>query len=109
MTAAELIAKRVDASKPDMGLTSFKYDEVRRTDVTIAKNYLNESEIDELNRIVSMWLDFAEDQAKRRKQVFLRDWQTKLDQFLAFNDRDVLQPSGSISKKRSGRESTKDL
>lgn len=65
MTAAELIAQRVNASKPNMGLTSFKYDEVRRTDVTIAKNYLNESEIDELNRIVSMWLDFAEDQANR--------------------------------------------
>lgn len=101
LTAAELIAKRVDASQPNMGLTSFKYDEVRRTDVTIAKNYLNETEIDELNRIVSMWLDFAEDQAKRRKQVFLRDWQTKLDQFLAFNDREVLQHSGSVSKKEA--------
>ena len=101
LTAAELIAKRVDASQPNMGLTSFKYDEVRRTDVAIAKNYLNEAEIDELNRIVSMWLDFAEDQAKRRKQVFLRDWQTKLDQFLAFNDREVLKHSGSVSKKEA--------
>lgn len=101
LTAAELIAKRVDASQSNMGLTTFKYDEVRRTDVTIAKNYLNEAEIDELNRIVSMWLDFAEDQAKRRKQVFLHDWQTKLDQFLAFNDREVLQHSGSVSKKEA--------
>ena len=101
LTAGELIAKRVDASQHNMGLTSFKYDEVRRTDVTIAKNYLSETEIDELNRIVSMWLDFAEDQAKRRKQVFLRDWQTKLDQFLAFNDREVLQHSGSVSKKEA--------
>ena len=53
----------------------------------------------ELNRVVNMWLDFAEDQAKRRKQVFLRDWQTKLDQFLQFNDRDVLEGAGKISKK----------
>lgn len=99
MTAAELIASRVDASKPDMGLTSYKGDEVRKTDVTIAKNYLYEDEIKELNRIVNMWLDFAEDQALRRKQVFLQDWAEKLDQFLSFNDRDVLRGVGSISKK----------
>lgn len=99
MTAAELIASRVDASKPDMGLTSFKGDEVRKTDVTIAKNYLREDEIKELNRIVNMWLDFAEDQALRRKQVFLQDWADKLDQFLSFNDRDVLSGAGKISKK----------
>ena len=99
MTAAELIASRVDASKPDMGLTTYKGDEVRKTDVTIAKNYLHEDEIKELNRIVNMWLDFAEDQALRRKQVFLQDWAEKLDQFLSFNDREVLSGAGSISKK----------
>ncbi|ELA6591657.1 virulence RhuM family protein [Vibrio alginolyticus] len=99
MTAAELIASRVDASKPDMGLTSFKGGEVRKTDVTIAKNYLREDEIKELNRIINMWLDFAEDQALRRKQVFLQDWADKLDQFLSFNDRDVLSGAGKISKK----------
>lgn len=99
MTAAELIASRVDANKPDMGLTSFKGEEVRKTDVTIAKNYLREDEIKELNRIVNMWLDFAEDQALRRKQVFLQDWADKLDQFLSFNDRDVLSGAGKISKK----------
>ncbi|WP_226572745.1 virulence RhuM family protein [Mangrovibacter yixingensis] len=99
MTAAELIASRVDASKPDMGLTSYKGDEVRKTDVTVAKNYLHEDEIKELNRIVNMWLDFAEDQALRRKQVFLQDWADKLDQFLSFNDRDVLSGAGKISKK----------
>ncbi|HCR4079957.1 virulence RhuM family protein [Proteus mirabilis] len=99
MTAAELIASRADTSQPDMGLTSYKFDEVRKTDVTIAKNYLRENELKELNRIVNMWLDFAEDQALRRKQVFLQDWDTKLDQFLSFNDRDVLQGAGGISKK----------
>lgn len=98
MTAAELITQRVDATLPNMGLTSFKGDEVRKTDVTIAKNYLKVTEIDELNRIVSMWLDFAEDQAKRRQQVFLKDWQVKLDQFLEFNDRQLLNDSGSLSK-----------
>ncbi|KKY63288.1 2-hydroxyacid dehydrogenase [Morganella morganii] len=99
MTAAELIVSRADANQSDMGLTNFKSDEVRKTDVTIAKNYLRENELKELNRIVNMWLDFAEDQALRRKQVFLQDWDTKLDQFLSFNDRDVLQGAGGISKK----------
>ncbi len=82
-----------------MGLTSWKGDEVRKTDVTIAKNYLTEQEIDELNRIVVMWLDFAEDQARRRKQIFMRDWERKLDEFLAFNDRRVLPDAGKVSKK----------
>lgn len=99
MTAAELISSRVDANKPDMGLTSYKGDEVRKTDVTVAKNYLLEDEIKELNRIVNMWLDFAEDQALRRKQVFLQDWADKLDQFLSFNDREVLSGAGTTSKK----------
>jgi hypothetical protein len=68
-----------------MGLTSWKGGAVRKADVTVAKNYLNSGEIGELNRIVTMWLDFAEDQARRRKQVFLRDWESKLDDFLRFN------------------------
>lgn len=81
-TAAELIADRADRDKPNMGLTSWKSDLVRRGDVTVAKNYLDEEEISELNRIVVMWLDYAEDQARRRKQVFLKDWENKLDEFL---------------------------
>ena len=99
MTAAELIQQRADHQLPNMGLTSWKGDEVRKTDVTIAKNYLTEQEIDELNRIVVMWLDFAEDQARRRKQIFMRDWERKLDEFLAFNDRRVLPDAGKVSKK----------
>ncbi|MBW7620247.1 virulence RhuM family protein [Citrobacter portucalensis] len=98
-TAAELIHQRADASQPHMGLTSYKGKEVRKGDVTVAKNYLTQDEVSELNRVVNMWLDFAEDQARRRQQVFLRDWQDKLDQFLQFNDRDVLQGPGKISKK----------
>lgn len=97
-TAAELIAARADHAKPNMGLTSWKGDAVHKADVTIAKNYLREAEISELNRIVVMWLDYAEDQAKRRKQVFLRDWENKLNDFLAFNERRILPNAGRISK-----------
>lgn len=98
MTAAELIIGRADHLKPNMGLTTWKAGEIRKTDVTIAKNYLKEAEIDELNRIVVMWLDFAEDQAKRRKRVFMKDWERKLDEFLRFNERRVLPNAGRVSK-----------
>ena len=97
-TAAELIARRVDHALPNMGLTTWSGDLVRKHDVTVAKNYLKADEIGELNRIVTMWLDFAEDQARRRKQVFLKDWEIKLDEFLRFNERGVLANAGSISK-----------
>lgn len=98
MTAPELIASRADRSKPNMGLTSWKGETLRKADVTVAKNYLSQEEIGELNRIVTMWLDFAEDQARRRKQVFLEDWDTKLNEFLRFNDRAVLEGKGTVSK-----------
>jgi hypothetical protein len=81
-----------------MGLTSWKGGMVRKTDVTVAKNYLDHDEINELNRIVTMWLDFAEPQARRRKQVFMKDWETKLDDFLSFNERAVLGGKGAVSK-----------
>ncbi|MDZ7808951.1 MAG: virulence RhuM family protein [Arhodomonas sp.] len=97
-TAPELIHGRADHTAPNMGLTSWKGGEVRAADVTVAKNYLKADEITELNRIVSMWLDFAEDQARRRRQVFMKDWQEKLDQFLAFNDRAVLSGHGSVRR-----------
>ena len=97
-TAPELIAERADHTQANMGLTSWKGDVIRKTDVTVAKNYLSVEEIDELNRIVVMWLDFAEDQARRRKQVFLGDWERKLDEFLAFNERRVLLDKGRVSK-----------
>lgn len=98
MTAAELIQSRANHLLPNMGLTSWKAGEVRKTDVTTAKNYLDENEIDQLNRIVVMWLDFAEDQAMRRKQVFMQDWERKLDDFLRFNERAVLANAGMVSK-----------
>jgi hypothetical protein len=98
-TAAELIHNRADHQKPHMGLTTWHGGEVRASDVTVAKNYLTEEEIDALNRIVVMWLDYAEDQAQRRKRIFMKDWQGKLNDFLKFNDRLVLANAGRISKK----------
>jgi len=100
-TAPELIAERANSAKPNMGLTAWKSGVVRKGDVTIAKNYLREGEITELNRVVTMFLDFAEDQARRRKQIFLRVWQTKLDEFLRFNERAILPDAGKISREQA--------
>jgi len=97
-TAAELIAERADATKPNMGLTSWKGAKVRKGDVTIAKNYLNAAEMEGLNRIVTMYLDYAEDQARRHRQIFMRDWREKLDAFLQFNEREILEHPGKVSK-----------
>jgi hypothetical protein len=97
-TAAELISERADASRPNMGLTAWKGTGVRKSDVSIAKNYLNEKEMEGLNRIVTMYLDYAEDQAKRHRQIFMRTWREKLDAFLQFNEREILEDSGKVSK-----------
>ena len=109
LTAAELITSRADHAKPNMGLSTWQKDEVRKTDVVIAKNYLAETEVTELNRIVTMWLDFAEDQATRRKQVFMQDWADKLDDFLRFNDRAVLSNAGRVSKKLAEAKATAEF
>ena len=100
-TAAELIFERADSAQPNMGLTAWKSGSVQKADVRVAKNYQVEDEIDELNRIVVMWLDFAEDQARRRREIFLKDWAEKLDAFLAFNERGVLHDAGRVSKERA--------
>lgn len=96
-TAAELISDRANSSLPNMGLTSFKGSRVRQGDVTVAKNYLQQPEIDQLNRIVVMYLDYAENMAERRKTMTMREWEEKLDAFLQFNERDVLTHAGKIS------------
>ena len=83
-----------------MGLTTWKnapHGPIRRADVTIAKNYLNEQEIDELNRVVSMYLDYAEDQARRKRAMHMTDWVAKLDAFLRFNERNILTHAGKVS------------
>ncbi|WP_318557196.1 virulence RhuM family protein [Geobacter anodireducens] len=98
-TAAELISQRADAALHNMGLTAWQGSRVRKQDVTIAKNYLNREEIEELNRVVTMYLDYAEDQARRRKAMTMADWEGKLDAFLFFNEREILSHAGSVSAK----------
>ena len=99
-TAAELIAARSDASKPNMGLSTWKNapkGKILKSDVTVAKNYLVKPEIEELERIVSMYLDYAENQAARRILMRMADWVQKLDAFLKFNEYQVLTNAGSVS------------
>lgn len=99
-TAAEIVHSRVDSKKQNMGLTSWKNSPegaIRETDVIIAKNYLNEKELDFLNRIVTMYLDFAEMQAQRGVLMYMKDWVSKLDAFLKFNEQDILTNAGKIS------------
>ena len=96
-TAAELISERTDADKPHMGLTAWKGAKVRKGDVGVAKNYLSEDELRSLNRIVTMYLDYAEDQAERHQPMTMQDWREKLDTFLQFNQRAVLQDAGTVS------------
>lgn len=97
-TAAELIELRANSTKMNMGLTSWKGSKVRKGDVTVAKNYLSEDEIKSLNRIVTMYLDYAEDQAERKKPMYMKDWENRLNTFLKFNEREILTNAGSISR-----------
>jgi hypothetical protein len=96
-TAAEIIHKRVDSSKPNMGLTNWRGDKPRKEDVTIAKNYLKENELLVLNNLVEQYLVFASGQAMRRIPMYMNDWITKLEGFLTLNDRDILNNAGKIS------------
>ncbi|MEK7513943.1 MAG: virulence RhuM family protein [Patescibacteria group bacterium] len=99
-TAAEIIYQRVGNKKPYLGLTTWKNAPkglIRKTDVIIAKNYLDEKELDKLNRIVTMYLDYAEMQAKKGIAMKMKDWVKKLDVFLQFNEEDILQDKGKIS------------
>ena len=99
-TAAEIIYSRADSQKQNMGLSTWKNapaGQIRKTDVSIAKNYLNEKELDGLNCIVSFYLDFAELQANNKKIIYMKDWVQKLDAFLQFNEKDILNNAGKIS------------
>lgn len=99
-TAAEIIASRADASKPNMGLTTWKNapsGKVTKSDVPIAKNYLEQDEMKSLERIVSMYLDYAENQAARQIPMKMTDWIEKLDAFLTFNEYEILQDAGKVS------------
>lgn len=98
-TAAEIVKTRADHTKQYMGLTSWKHSPngpIRKSDVSVAKNYLNKDELDNLNRIVTMYLDYAEFQAKNKIAMTMDDWKKKLDVFLQLNEQDILQDAGKI-------------
>ncbi len=97
MTASEIVRKRADADKPNMGLTNWRGEKVRKADVAIAKNYLDEQELSTLNNLVEQYLVFAEGQAMRRIPMYMKDWVEKLNGFLSLNDRDILNHAGTIS------------
>jgi hypothetical protein len=99
-TAAEIIAERANSTKDNMGLTNWKNapkGKIRKTDIEIAKNYLNKNELEGLNRIVSMYLDYAENQARKGLVMYMKNWIDKLDAFLQFNEETILNHKGSIS------------
>lgn len=100
-TAAEIIASRANSQKPLMGLTSFKNDYITASDITIAKNYLTESEIKQLNLITSLYLDFAELQANNGRLMKMQDWIKKLDEFLTISEKNLLHSAGKISAKEA--------
>ncbi|MDA3910032.1 MAG: virulence RhuM family protein [Bacteroidales bacterium] len=111
-TAAEIISSRAKAELPNMGLTTWKNSpkgKVLKTDIPVAKNYLNQKEIDELNRIVTMYLDYAENQAARQIPMKMGDWIGKLDGFLQFNDYSVLKNAGSISAEIAKKLATEEF
>jgi hypothetical protein len=100
-TAAELIKERVDSNKENMGLTTWKNSpegKVLKSDITVAKNYLSQQELSDLNGIVNMYLDYAENQARRQKLMSMQDWVSRLDAFLTFNEYEILKDSGKISR-----------
>jgi hypothetical protein len=96
-TAAEVIVERTDATKPNMGLTSWAGLTPRKADVSVAKHYLDVDALDALNKIVTAYLDFAEVQALSQRPMYMADWISKLDEFLKLADREVLAHAGSIS------------
>jgi len=100
-TAAEIIFNRASADKPNMGLTSWKNSpqgKIRKTDVSVAKNYLNQEELTQLNLIVDQYLSFAELQARNRKPMYMADWERKLNDFLTLNEKEILLDAGRISQ-----------
>ena len=96
-TAAELIKERADSTKPNMGLTSWKAAKIRKDDAKVAKNYLSEDELKQLNLLVEQYLAFAESQALAKRPMYMRDWIAKLDDILKINERDILQDAGKVT------------
>ncbi|MBO0324395.1 virulence RhuM family protein [Muricauda sp. CAU 1633] len=111
-TAAELIQERANSKKPNMGLTTWKHakskGKILKSDTEIAKNYLTEEELSNLNRLVSMYLDFAENMAKRRVEMKMEDWIDRLNAFLQFNEYEILDNMGTISHKMAKKKAHKE-
>ena len=107
-TAAEVIYGRADSDSPNMGLTNWLGDGVRKPETAIAKNYLTEEELDVLNRIVTAYLEFAELQALNRKPMYMRDWIARLDDFLKLTGRDILTNAGKISHEKALEKAFKE-
>lgn len=105
-TAAELIAERADASKPNMGLTTFSGSVPRKADISVAKNYLGPEEAEAMNKIVTAYLEFAELQATNRRPMYMADWVAKLDGFLKLSERDVLRSQGAITREAAMAKAT---
>lgn len=103
-TAAEMIAKRADGTKPLMGLVNFKGNYITQQDAKIAKNYLTEKELNQLNLIVSLYLDFAELQATNGRLMKMKDWITKLDEFLKISERGILTTAGTVSAEAAAQK-----
>jgi len=98
-TAAEIIAQRAKADKMNMGLTTWKGEKIRKSDITIAKNYLTEEELSQLNLLVEQYLAFAENQTRQQKVMYMQDWIKKLDDILTINGNEILEHAGRISRK----------
>lgn len=107
-TAAEIVASRADAGKKNMGLTNFKGQMVLEKDISIAKNYLNEEELKQLNLIVTLYLDFAELQAGNRRAMTVKEWLIKLDDFLKLSEKQVLLGAGKMSKERAEKRALEE-
>ncbi len=107
-TAAEIIAIRANADLPNMGLTTWQGDKIRKSDIVVAKNYLNETELKELNLLAEQYLIFAESQAMQQKVMYMRDWMKKLHDILTINEREILMDAGRISRALAEDIATKE-
>jgi hypothetical protein len=108
-TAAEIIVKRVDCKKPLMGLTSFKGKFITVNDTKVAKNYLSEDELKQLNLIVSLYIDFAELQASNGRLMKMKDWIIKLDEFLRISEKSLLHHAGSVSADQAAKKAQEEF
>jgi hypothetical protein len=111
-TATEIVALRADSTKENMGLTTWKNaptGKISKSDIKVTKNYLSQEEISELNNIVNMYLDYAENQARRHRPLSMEDWVTRLDMFLQFNEYDILKNPGKVSREIANEMANKEF